>query len=214
MMAPDAGSSTAVSNNRGHVFIPEVGDQVMVGFVHGHPDRPYVLGGMFHGLNGIGGSSNNAVKSIMTRSGHTIKFDDSDENLGITIKDKNENIIHLDTKGKNIEITAPETISINAKNINITAKENIVVNANANFVGTSGNNMNLSAGNNFLASADKEYMLSADKSIVNIEQESFLTAKNIEETAEKIISTSTKEDMLLKSIKKVNVQSSDKVNMF
>jgi uncharacterized protein involved in type VI secretion and phage assembly len=32
--------------------IPEVGDQVIVNFVHQHPDRPFVMGGMFHG--GIG----------------------------------------------------------------------------------------------------------------------------------------------------------------
>ena len=39
---PDAGSSSAVPNNRGFVFIPEKNDQVMVNFMHGNPDRPFV----------------------------------------------------------------------------------------------------------------------------------------------------------------------------
>lgn len=39
---PDAGGTDQVSQNRGYFTIPEVGDQVMVGFVHNHPDRPFV----------------------------------------------------------------------------------------------------------------------------------------------------------------------------
>ncbi|WP_394334052.1 phage baseplate assembly protein V [Chryseobacterium polytrichastri] len=35
-------------------FISEVEDQVMVNFQHGHPDRPFVMGGMFHGGTGLG----------------------------------------------------------------------------------------------------------------------------------------------------------------
>ncbi|RYD90073.1 MAG: Vgr family protein, partial [Sphingobacteriales bacterium] len=37
VMSPDAGGSAKVSKNRGFMAIPEVGDQVMVGFVHNHP---------------------------------------------------------------------------------------------------------------------------------------------------------------------------------
>ena len=38
----DAGSSETVSKNRGFVFVPEIGDQVMVDFELGDPCRPYV----------------------------------------------------------------------------------------------------------------------------------------------------------------------------
>ncbi|MFF8696805.1 VgrG-related protein [Streptomyces sp. NPDC015144] len=33
----------------GDAFIPEVGDEVLVGFEHGHLDRPYVLAGLYNG---------------------------------------------------------------------------------------------------------------------------------------------------------------------
>src|SRR5690606_20358442 len=49
VVVPDAGGTDRVTQTRGHVFIPEAGDQVMVGFVHQHPDRPFVMGGVFHG---------------------------------------------------------------------------------------------------------------------------------------------------------------------
>jgi len=53
--------------------ILEVGDQVMVNFVHNHPDRPFVIGGMFHGeQTALRGFTDNSVKSIMTRSGHIV----------------------------------------------------------------------------------------------------------------------------------------------
>gem|GEM_PF-3177017 len=57
MMFPDAGGTDQVTQNRGYVAIPEVGDQVMVGFVHNHPDRPFVMGGMFHGQIALGTAS-------------------------------------------------------------------------------------------------------------------------------------------------------------
>ena len=43
VMTPDGGSSDEVRTNRGFVFIPEVGDHVLVGFRHGDPNRPYVM---------------------------------------------------------------------------------------------------------------------------------------------------------------------------
>ncbi|WP_047790883.1 phage baseplate assembly protein V, partial [Tenacibaculum mesophilum] len=66
VMTPDAGSSDLTKTNRGFVFIPEVGDQVMVGFEHNDPNRPFVMGSMFTGKNGAGGDEENVRKSIIT----------------------------------------------------------------------------------------------------------------------------------------------------
>ena len=122
----DAGSSETVSKNRGFVFVPEIGDQVMVDFELGDPCRPYVSGSMFHKNNGEGGSADNHIKTIVTRSGHTLEFnDDKNGDWGITLKDANKNIIHINSKEQTIEITAPKTISLNAENIRLNAKEDI-----------------------------------------------------------------------------------------
>lgn len=63
VMTPDAGGSDKVSKNRGFMSIPEVGDQVMIGFQHQLPDRPFVMGSMFHGQVGGGGGQGNNVKA-------------------------------------------------------------------------------------------------------------------------------------------------------
>ncbi|WP_329036544.1 VgrG-related protein [Streptomyces sp. NBC_01725] len=39
----------------GEAFIPEVGDEVLVGFEHGHLDRPFVLAGLYNGQDRPGG---------------------------------------------------------------------------------------------------------------------------------------------------------------
>ncbi len=143
MMSPDAGGTDQITQNRGYVAIPEVGDQVMVNFVHNHPDRPFVMGGMFHGGIGLGGGMNNRVKSIQTRSGHRVVFT---EDESIIITDKSGNEIHLDTRGSNINITAPETINITAKNMNINIAENINTTAGMNISETAGMNKNTGVG--------------------------------------------------------------------
>ena len=145
MMSPDAGGTDQVTQNRGYVAIPEVGDQVMVGFVHNHPDRPFVMGGMFHGQVGLGGGSDNRVKSIQTRSGHRIIFT---EDESIVITDKSGNEIHLDTTGSNISITAPETMTLNCKNMNINVGENMSTSVGMNSSETIGMNSSQSVGMN------------------------------------------------------------------
>ncbi|MFL9834254.1 type VI secretion system Vgr family protein [Chryseobacterium terrae] len=145
MMSPDAGGTDQITQNRGYVAIPEVGDQVMVNFIHNHPDRPFVMGGMFHGGTALGGFADNRVKSIMTRSGHKVVFT---EDESIIITDKSGNEIHLDTTGSNINITAPETMTLNCKNMFINVSENMTTNVGMDQSDTIGMNRTQSIGLN------------------------------------------------------------------
>ncbi|AYZ11122.1 Vgr family protein [Chryseobacterium arthrosphaerae] len=129
MMAPDAGGTGQVAQNRGYVAIPEVGDQVMVGFVHNHPDRPFVMGGMFHGGTALGGGINNHMRSIQTKSG--IKVLMNDDEKSVTILDPSGNTYFMDGAG-NITVTAP-------KNMTFNAGENLTINV--------GKDMKTSVGN-------------------------------------------------------------------
>ncbi|KPH12801.1 type VI secretion system Vgr family protein [Chryseobacterium sp. ERMR1:04] len=96
VMTPDAGSSDKVNKNRGFMSIPEVGDQVIINFVHQHPDRPFVMGGMFHGKVGAGGGAGNNVMSLSSKSGNIIQFHDG---CGIEIKDRSGNHVTLSGTG-------------------------------------------------------------------------------------------------------------------
>uniref|UniRef100_UPI003D0FE2CB phage baseplate assembly protein V n=1 Tax=Tenacibaculum sp. TaxID=1906242 RepID=UPI003D0FE2CB len=132
VMTPDAGSSELTETNRGFVFVPEVGDQVMIGFEYDDPNRPFVMGSMFTGKTGAGGGDKNIKKSIVTRGGHTIELDDTQDNEKITIKDKDGSIITFDTKEKSLFVQSAETMEFSAKNIVLNAEENIRLNAKEN----------------------------------------------------------------------------------
>ncbi|MDH6309472.1 type VI secretion system secreted protein VgrG [Dysgonomonas sp. PFB1-18] len=206
VMTPNAGSSDVVQKNRGLVFVPEKGDQVMVGFEFGDPNQPYVMGSMFHGKNAEGGKEDNHIKSIITRQGHTIEFDDAEDTLGITIKDKNGNFVHIDTKGNNIEITALETMTLNAKNINMYARENIS--------GYAGENINMHADRNMGYIAGEDCQTSANNIYTQAISDSMHTAKKYDVIADKARIDSTQENLELASNKEVDVQSAKKVRLF
>jgi uncharacterized protein involved in type VI secretion and phage assembly len=77
MMTPHAGS------DRGFMFMPEVGDEVVVAFEDGDPERPLVLGCVWNGVDLAprqefwgGELEANDVKRIVTKSGHRMQFVD------------------------------------------------------------------------------------------------------------------------------------------
>jgi Rhs element Vgr protein len=122
----------------GFYFIPEVGDEVLVGFEGGNAEKPYVMGSMYHGKNKPAGSwpnQDNNFKGILTRSKLKIEFDEekkittidtpggnqvvlSDDDKYILLKDQNQNKVELGSGGiimdspKDIKITSKSKVSI------------------------------------------------------------------------------------------------------
>ena len=116
VMTPDGGSSSDVKSNRGFVFIPEVGDQVLLGFRHGDPARPYVMGSLFNGVTGGGGGQGNNCKSLTTRSGSSLKLDDSAGS--VTLHDKGGVSMNFDGAG-NATTNAKSSNFVNAGTNNV-----------------------------------------------------------------------------------------------
>ena len=131
VMTPDGGSSSDVKSNRGFVFIPEVGNQVLLGFRHGDPARPYILDSLFNGVTGKGGFAANHKKSLTTRSGSTVTFDDTAHT--ILLQTTRANKIFIDELNGTITISSAEEVNVNTKNVNINASENMNVNVGKNF---------------------------------------------------------------------------------
>lgn len=122
VLTPDAGSSDKVSSNRGFVFIPEEGDQVMIGFHYNDPNRPYVQGSLFNGKNAGGGGADNNVKSLTTRSGATIALDD--KKGSITLRDPSGSVIILGGD-KTVTISAVDKLILQSKEVLIVAEEQV-----------------------------------------------------------------------------------------
>ncbi|MFD2907374.1 type VI secretion system Vgr family protein [Flavobacterium ardleyense] len=139
MTNPHAGAG------KGMYFIPEIGEEVLVAFEAGNAEKPFVLGTMYNGSESSSyATSGNDIKIIQTRSGHIIKFT---EDESIVITDKSGNEIHFDTVGSNINVTAPQTINLQATDINIMASNDINITAGNNKTISVGANQNSSVGN-------------------------------------------------------------------
>jgi len=111
---------------KGFYFIPEIGEEVWVDFEGQNAERPFVVGSNYNGKEySPFHNTNNDIKAIQTRSGHKLIFT---EDESILLSDKNGNTLRFDTQGKNIEISAPESISLCAgKDLNLSAGNNLVM---------------------------------------------------------------------------------------
>ena len=139
-------AALAGGKDRGTLWLPEVGDEVLVAFDKGDIDHPFVLGGLWNGVDvppETNDDGQNDTKLIRTRSGHEIKFFDKPGQESITIqtqgghslfmddtaggalielKDSSgQNTITIDTVGNSITIESGLSLKIKSQTIDIEA---------------------------------------------------------------------------------------------
>ncbi|MHC5599380.1 MAG: VgrG-related protein [Nostoc sp.] len=99
--------------NRGFDCLPEVNDEVLVGFEHGDIHRPYIIGGVWNGKDAPPESVDDSVTSgvrlrtIKTRVGHTLQFVEEDKGSskkGIRVETTGGHKIYLNDSDRCIEI--------------------------------------------------------------------------------------------------------------
>lgn len=137
-------------SGRGTWFIPDINDEVLVGFEAGDPRRPYVLGALWNGSDvppaSMDSAGKNALKVIHSRNGVKLTLDDTDgkellqletpagqmvtlkDGPGvIEVKDANGNTVKLDSSG--ITITTSSKLSVSANTVEISATSKLSVTA-------------------------------------------------------------------------------------
>ncbi len=143
---------------KGFHFIPEIGEEVLIGFDGGNAERPFVLGSFYNGRANAKNwnSGKNDIKAIRTRSGHTIELNDKEGSEFITITDKNKNIINIDTAKNNITITALEKMTLNAKNFEMNVTEDALFNIGQNTQLITKNNLDITTSGNTTNTVEKD----------------------------------------------------------
>lgn len=116
-------AQAGAGKSRGGMVLPEVGDEVLVGFEHGDFDAPYVLGGLHNGKDSPpalsvepvdGATGEIAARGFVSRKGHKLEFVEAD---GITIASGDGKlVVKLDQKNQMVEVTSGKGIAIKAKN--------------------------------------------------------------------------------------------------
>lgn len=121
LVRPDAGPE------RGFFFIPEVGDEVVVSFLGGDARHPVVLGSLWNGRHAAPESldaQTNAIRSIVSRSGHRLAFDDSDGAGKLQVKTAADQTVTLDDSSgaEKIELkdAAGNTVTMESSGLTVT----------------------------------------------------------------------------------------------
>nr|WP_315248740.1 phage baseplate assembly protein V [uncultured Flavobacterium sp.] len=198
MIQPHSGSG------KGFYFIPEIDEEVLVGFEGSNAQNPYVLGTQYNGSQSSGyADGQNNVKAIHTRSG--IKFILNDGEGSILIEDPSGNIWKMDGQG-NIDVNAPKTFSVNAADINLSASKNISVNAGMNISESAGEDKTTTVGLMHTLSIGVDYMVNVTgKLFENVIGERKSQSK-------KIINNHESHEMNIEKNKNVHTEGEFKIN--
>lgn len=122
-------STMMAGKDRGTWFIPEVDDEVLVSFMAGDPAWPIVIGALWNGKDTPPETmdSDNNVRSITSRSGHKLTFDDTSGSEVVSLTTQGGHEVTLDdasggtltiqhSGGAKIEIDSSGKITISTTN--------------------------------------------------------------------------------------------------
>ena len=122
-------ASPLAGKKRGALFMPEVGDEVLLTFGHGRFDTPFVVGYLWNGQD-VSPETTPKHRVIVTPGGHQLRFEDKDpdkpaDGARVILKSNGGHSITLEDKDpKHIEIkSTAHTILLDdgASKISITA---------------------------------------------------------------------------------------------
>lgn len=110
--------------NRGAVIVPEVGDEVLVAFEQGSFQRPYVLGGLYNGVDTmpkgevelVSSSGSIDRRAFVSRTGHALEMTETASGAqAVKLKTGDGKLLlHLDQKQTKITVHSDGTITIEA----------------------------------------------------------------------------------------------------
>ncbi len=151
------------TTSKGIFFMPEIGDEVVLGFLNNDPRHPIILGSLYSTkiTPPYTADPGNKIKAIVTKNDLKIEFDDdqkiltietpggnrfilSDKDKSITIEDQNGNKMVTDDKGILIDSAKDITLKAAGK-IDITASQNINTKSSGGDVALQGLNVKAKA---------------------------------------------------------------------
>lgn len=154
-------------NQRGSFFMPEIDDEVVVGFIDSNPNQAVVLG-MLHSSQAASPyplADNNNIKGFVTREKITIELDDEKKALKIATPGGNTLLVSDDQKGLCLEDQNGNTIVMNDQGVTIESKKALSLKA-AQDVSIEGNNVNIKANAQLKATGNASSEISASGNTV------------------------------------------------
>lgn len=146
-------STLDAGNNRGTFFLPEIGDEVVVGFLENDPRQPVILGGLHSSANAtpLEATDDNHEKGYFSRSGMSLLF--NDDKISFTISTPAGNTIAVDDDKKQIGIEDQHgnKIVMSSDGISIESAKDLIMKATGEVKIESQKDLGLKAGIQFKA---------------------------------------------------------------
>jgi type VI secretion system secreted protein VgrG len=132
-------------DGKGLFLIPEVGEEVIVGFEGDSPTKPYIIGSVYHGKAKCSfANGGNDVKILQSRSGNKVVLNDNEGS--VHVEDKDGNNMKMDGSG-NINVESKESIKLTCGSAKIEMKKDGTININGKTITTSAtDNATMSSG--------------------------------------------------------------------
>jgi uncharacterized protein involved in type VI secretion and phage assembly len=107
--------SPMAGNDRGEWLMPEVGDEVVVGFADDEAVDPYVLGYVWSEPPGTNAKPPNGAaftqRRFKSKKGHMLTFDDGDANM-IELKSAGGNVVTLDDANSKLVVQSSQGYTV------------------------------------------------------------------------------------------------------
>ena len=166
------------SDGIGAFFIPEIGDEVVLGYLNNDPSYPVILGSLYSSKRKTPYplTADNFTKALVTKSKLKIEFDDDKKVVTIVtpgantivISDDDKSILLQDQNNNSVKLSSDGIVLTSAKDIKLTAQGQVTVTATGNASITSqadvkieGLNINNNANVGFVAKGSASAELSA-----------------------------------------------------
>jgi len=113
---------------KGLFLIPEIGEEVIVGFEGNSGTKPYIIGSVYHGsAKNSFANAGNDVKTLQSRSGTKVVLNDNEGS--VNVEDKDGNNMVMDGAG-NINVTSKESIVLTCGDARLEMKKDGTINVN------------------------------------------------------------------------------------
>jgi Rhs element Vgr protein len=142
------------SSGFGAAFFPEVGDEVVLGFMDEDPANPVILASVYSAKRPPQAPPNDAndIKALVTRSKIEINFDDKDVVLKIStpkssilLDDKAEIVKIADSSGNSIEMAKDKVDIVSGSALNLKSAQDMTISCGASLTISAAAKMSLNA---------------------------------------------------------------------
>lgn len=167
-------SNFYATSGAGTFFIPEIDDEVIVGFLNNDPRFPIILGSLYSSKlkpgkdvdgNDYALTSDNYTKAFLTKAQNKIEFNDEDKIItvttpgknkivfddkdkSITVQDQSENKVYMSTDGILIQDKNSNKIEMTSSGIEINSPKDIKLVATQNISAKATSNVDIEATSN------------------------------------------------------------------